>query len=84
LCRKPRTGLIERAAQELDFDPRHSFVIGDKLCDIEMGRQVGATNILASTGYGAQVERRHEVTADYIVDDLRGAAEIIRGLMNSR
>jgi len=80
-CRKPRTGLIERAAQELGFDPRESFVIGDKPCDVEMGQQVGATSILVRTGYGAQVESREEVAANYIVDDLRAAAGIIRTLV---
>ncbi len=83
-CRKPRTGLIERAARDLGFDPRQSFVIGDKPCDVEMGQRAGATSILVRTGYGAQVESRKEVEADYIVDDLRAAAGLIRTLVNPR
>ena len=80
-CRKPQPGLVELAAQELDFDPRASFVIGDKVCDIELGQQVGATTFLVRTGYGAQVAAEGIVTPDYVVDDLRDAAQVIRRLL---
>jgi D-glycero-D-manno-heptose 1,7-bisphosphate phosphatase len=36
-CRKPQPGLIKLAAQELNFGPQLSFMIGDKAC-------VGATS----------------------------------------
>ena len=72
-CRKPSTGLIENAAADLGFDPRRSFVVGDKSCDIELGARLGATTILVRTGYGAQ----QEAQADHVVDDLRAAAEVI-------
>ena len=57
LCRKPRTGLLELAAKDLDFDPQAALVIGDKASDVEMGQRVGATTLLVRTGYGAEVER---------------------------
>jgi D-glycero-D-manno-heptose 1,7-bisphosphate phosphatase len=76
-CRKPRPGLVQWAAAELHFDPSKSFVVGDKPCDIELGRRVGAIAILVRTGYGAFWE--HEgLQADYIVDDVTAAAHIIR------
>ena len=81
LCRKPRPGLLELAAQELDFDPQACFVIGDKVCDIDLGRQVGATTFLVRTGYGAQVAAEATVTPDYVVDDLRDAAQVIERLV---
>lgn len=76
-CRKPQLGLAQRAAAELDFNPARSFVIGDKPCDIELGRRLGATTFLVRTGYGARWEREG-VQADYIVDDLLAASHIIR------
>lgn len=79
-CRKPRIGLIERAATELDFDPAAAFVIGDKPCDIELGRSVGATTLLVRTGYGASVEGA--TPADYVVDGLEEAAPVIRELLD--
>ena len=54
-CRKPSTGMIDQAVRELDIDPRRSFMIGDKLCDIELGRNAGLSPILVRTGYGAEL-----------------------------
>lgn len=83
LCRKPMSGLLELAAKELGFDPQTCFVIGDKACDIELGRRVGATTFLVRTGYGAQVTTEGNVTSDYVVDDLADAAQIIQRLFIS-
>ena len=79
-CRKPATGLLERAAREHGFDPADAFVIGDKGSDVELGRRVGSTTLLVRTGYGA-TEAEAGVTADYIVDDLREAARVIEQLI---
>lgn len=81
VCRKPRTALLERAAQELDFDPRAAFVIGDKSCDIELGQRVGATTCLVRTGYGAEVATDATVNPDYIVDGVWEAAQVIARLL---
>ena len=80
LCRKPKAGLLQKAAEELHFDLEQSIVIGDKISDIEMGRRVNATTILVRTGYGAEAAAAHAVAVDYIVDDLPGAVEVIRRL----
>ena len=77
-CRKPATGLVEQAAQELDFAPQHSFVFGDKVCDIELGRRVGATTFLVRTGYGVQVEAEGAVEPSFIVDDVLAAVPFIK------
>jgi D-glycero-D-manno-heptose 1,7-bisphosphate phosphatase len=80
-CRKPKTGLLELAAKELDFNPQASFVIGDKACDIEMGQRVGATTFLVRTGHDAQMAVGMTATPDFIVDDLWAAAQGIKGLL---
>jgi D-glycero-D-manno-heptose 1,7-bisphosphate phosphatase len=82
-CRKPRTGLMERAAAELSFDPSEAFVVGDRPRDIEMGRAVGATTLLVRTGHGARFEREGRIDPDYVVDDLREAAEVIARLLEA-
>jgi D-glycero-D-manno-heptose 1,7-bisphosphate phosphatase len=76
-CRKPRTGLVDRAAAELHFDPRESVVIGDKPCDIDLGRGIGAFTMLVRTGYGAEVERQGMCKPDAVVDGLEEAAEVL-------
>jgi D-glycero-D-manno-heptose 1,7-bisphosphate phosphatase len=76
-CRKPRTGLVEQAARDLHFDPQQSFVVGDKAIDVELGQAIGAVSLLVRTGYGADHERQGTCRPDFIVDDLRAAAETI-------
>lgn len=52
-CRKPRTGLVERAARDLEIDLSRSWMIGDKPADIELARNAGMRSVLVMTGYGA-------------------------------
>jgi D-glycero-D-manno-heptose 1,7-bisphosphate phosphatase len=80
-CRKPQPGLLLRAAEDFEFDPPTSFVVGDKVADIELGRRVGATTLLVRTGYGVQVESDRSVSADHVVDDLEAAARVIETLL---
>jgi D-glycero-D-manno-heptose 1,7-bisphosphate phosphatase len=51
-CRKPRPGLLRRAAEELAIDLGRSWVIGDRLPDLELAWAVGARAALVKTGYG--------------------------------
>ncbi|MFH0809952.1 MAG: HAD family hydrolase [Pseudomonadota bacterium] len=51
-CRKPKPGLLLRAAQELGLDLGASWLIGDRLLDIETAHAAGARGILVLTGYG--------------------------------
>jgi D-glycero-D-manno-heptose 1,7-bisphosphate phosphatase len=83
-CRKPETGLLERAARDLGYHPRTAFVIGDKTSDVELGRRVGATTFLVRTGYGARFAATADVAPDYVVNDVEGAARVIEGLLVSR
>jgi D-glycero-D-manno-heptose 1,7-bisphosphate phosphatase len=71
-CRKPRAGLVRQAAEELGFDPGRCVVVGDKACDLELGRAVGARTCLVRTGYGRICEQTHAAAADLILDDLGG------------
>jgi D-glycero-D-manno-heptose 1,7-bisphosphate phosphatase len=82
-CRKPEVGLIKKASEELNFDLARSMVIGDKDTDVEMGQRVGATTFLVRTGYGAQMVAEGKNLADYVVDDIAAAAEIIEHLVGS-
>jgi D-glycero-D-manno-heptose 1,7-bisphosphate phosphatase len=79
-CRKPGIKLINRAAMELGFDPRECYVIGDKNCDIEMGRRVGATTLLVLTGYGKETIKKCILQPDFVANDLKEAAGIIERL----
>lgn len=78
-CRKPASGLVDRAVRDLDLDPARSFVVGDKWLDVGLARAAGARGLLVRTGTGAAEEARPRpgVSADVIVDNLAGAASWI-------
>jgi D-glycero-D-manno-heptose 1,7-bisphosphate phosphatase len=84
-CRKPKTGMLELAANELDIDLRCSFVIGDKMDDVEAAHRVGAKGILVLTGYGREEDNLHRanllVQPDYIAQNLY---EAVRWILNTK
>ena len=82
-CRKPKPGLAVQAACALRFDPSDSIVIGDKPCDIELGRAIGAKTILVRTGYGRSMEPACGHLADSVVDDVAGAVSVIHGWLTA-
>lgn len=51
-CRKPGTGLLEQAAEEMGLDLSRSFMVGDRWSDLRCGIRAGATPVLVLTGYG--------------------------------
>ncbi len=80
-CRKPKLGLLRKAASELGFNMQDSIVVGDKPCDIDMGRFAGAMTFLVRTGYGCQFE--NEAAADFVVDDIAAAADSIARFLDN-
>lgn len=51
-CRKPKPGMLLRAARELGIDLGQSFMISDRYMDVQMAHAVGARAALVMTGYG--------------------------------
>jgi D-glycero-D-manno-heptose 1,7-bisphosphate phosphatase len=51
-CRKPRPGLIRRAAADLDIDLDASWMVGDRYSDTELARNAGTRAALVLSGYG--------------------------------
>jgi D-glycero-D-manno-heptose 1,7-bisphosphate phosphatase len=52
-CRKPRPGMLLRAAELLDLDLAGSWIVGDKASDLAAGKAAGlAGGLLVETGYG--------------------------------
>ena len=67
--------MIDQARAQLGGDEPVA-VVGDKRCDVELARAIGTAGILVTTGYGA-TEFAHGLEADFVVDDLRGAAHVV-------
>lgn len=76
-CRKPKTGLFERAAQDFSFEKASTFFIGDKDSDIIAGKDFGLRTILVLTGYGKTDREKlsPQYQPDFIVEDFSAAVE---------
>jgi len=71
-CRKPKPGLLLRAAEELNIDLAQSYMIGDMIKDLQAGHNAGIEKaILVKTGYGQNVV--HAGTAAYVAQDILDA-----------
>jgi len=51
-CRKPKTGLIDRATKDFEIDLPASWMIGDRYSDIELARNAGLHSAFVLSGYG--------------------------------
>jgi len=80
-CRKPKPGLIRRAAEELDIDLSASWMVGDRYSDTELARNAGVRAAFVLSGYG-RGEWEHQRTAwrhtpDLVAADLCAAVRKI-------
>lgn len=86
-CRKPGTGMFEAAERDLGkrIDRAASFMIGDKLIDVQAGHHFGVRSVLVGTGYGAGAREAQPQEGggapeyDMFAEDLLEAARMICG-----
>jgi D-glycero-D-manno-heptose 1,7-bisphosphate phosphatase len=74
-CRKPKPGMLHRAAARLGLDCAKSFVIGDPASNVEAGRAAGCTTIFIDLCYVDE----HPERPDFTVGSLGEAAKIVLG-----
>ncbi len=73
-CRKPKPGMLKRAAVEHDLDLSKCFFIGDRQLDADAGRQAGCKSIVVPGP-----ESEDNLDADHMVKDFYEAAKIVVG-----
>lgn len=80
-CRKPRTGMIERALREHAIPKsalKQGFFVGDTIRDIQTGKNAGCKTILVFSGKEKPRNKADwEEIPDFTAKDLLEAAEII-------
>lgn len=79
--RKPKPGMILRAAAEHGIDLAASFAIGDKTSDIMAGQAAGCRTILVRTGRGGHSEEASAARPDFVAADLVEAARFVEQLV---
>lgn len=76
-CRKPKTGMIEKAKEKFSINPENCFIIGDMTSDIKTGINANCRTILVNTGYKG-TDKKYEVQPDYEFDNLEDACKFIK------
>jgi len=79
-CRKPKPGMLRQAEKDLNLNLKRSFLIGDKMSDIEAGYRAGCKTILVLTGQGNDELKKNlkmKIKPNYISKDLFTAIQII-------
>lgn len=76
-CRKGNPGMLLQAAAEHDIDLPRSFMVGDKLADVEAGKRAGCHSVLVLTGYGQGEAGKLADEAVPVVADLPAAVDYI-------
>jgi D-glycero-D-manno-heptose 1,7-bisphosphate phosphatase len=81
-CRKPKPGLLLRAASENGVDLSRSFFVGDALVDVKAGRAAGCKTILLGhvTSFLSEMIEREDARPDYVVPSLRQVPGLLEGL----
>ena len=72
--RKPSPRMLEEAAREHGLDLSRSWMVGDKTCDVECGKNAGLRTVLVETGHGKD---HLDCGADAIVPDVGYAVDFI-------
>lgn len=76
-CRKPRAGLLRRAARERDIDLARSWMLGDILDDVEAGRRAGCRAVLLDVGSETEWRAAPLRTPEFTARDLDAASHYI-------
>ena len=78
-CRKPRPGMLRRAAAVLNIDLGRSWMVGDRWRDVDCGYAAGCRTIFIDRGYAEELRRKPDFSARHLGE----AADIIlAGLTN--
>lgn len=76
-CRKPKPGMILKAAKDFNIDLSSSFMIGDILNDVEAGKTAGCKSVLLDNGGETEWIMNELRTPDFVAKNFKEAAEWI-------
>ncbi|MDO3379591.1 D-glycero-beta-D-manno-heptose 1,7-bisphosphate 7-phosphatase [Geoalkalibacter halelectricus] len=76
-CRKGHPGMLLQAAAEHGIDLEQSFMVGDKMADVQAGRRAGCRPLLVLTGYGTEDAKKLQPGEAVVVADLAAAVDYI-------
>jgi D-glycero-D-manno-heptose 1,7-bisphosphate phosphatase len=85
-CRKPRTGMLKRAAYDLNISLRDSYMVGDGLTDVEAGNRAGCRTIFVGRWKceHCQLIHPHGLRPAIVAKDLWAATRLIERELSGR
>ena len=69
-CRKPETGMVDRAVEKYGIDRSASYLVGDRASDLLCGQRAGLRTVLLESGFGT-VRLEQQVAADFVYYNLK-------------
>jgi len=72
-CRKPKPGMLQRAARELNIDLSRSWMVGDRWRDVDCGHAAGCRTVFVDRHYSEALKQK----PDFCAGNLGEAADII-------
>ena len=72
-CRKPKPGMLLKAAKALNLDLTQSWMVGDRWRDVDCGRAAGCRTIFIDRGYAEELKQKPDFSARHLGE----AADII-------
>ena len=78
-CRKPKPGMLRRAATELNIDLTQSWMVGDRWRDVDCGHAAGCQTIFIDRGYAEELRQKPNFSARNLAE----AADIILARLNT-
>ena len=77
-CRKPNNKMIEDAIKKYNIDRKKSYMVGDKISDIEAGFKSNLKTVLVKTGYGLKDMEKIDKNETLICENLKDFSEILK------
>lgn len=74
-CRKPKPKLVYQAVKKLAIDLKRSYVIGDRLTDLELARNIGCKSAIIPSAPGKAELENSSISPDYAAPDFISAAK---------
>lgn len=77
-CRKPKPGLLKKAAQKFKFNLKDAYFVGDTIRDVLTAHAAGCKSILVLTGKEKLINQKNwEAKPDFVFKDLMEAAKFL-------
>jgi histidinol-phosphate phosphatase family protein len=83
-CRKPQPGMLQKAISDMHIDPKQSFIIGDRMLDVEAGKAVGLKAVLVPEAVNeAAVEEEKKKSAAKADFECRAFPEAVEFILRA-